>query len=132
MKHNYQVQVANHGLEAIEYLETTNWWRGNETGKQLDVVLMDLEMPVMDGVSCARKIRELQREGTITHHIPLIAVTANARKEQIESTMEAGMVRSSALSSKELANQAQDDVMTKPFEISQLLRKIERLKTLRT
>ncbi|KAI4256711.1 MAG: hypothetical protein L6R42_006058, partial [Xanthoria sp. 1 TBL-2021] len=49
MKHNYQVQVANHGLEAIEYLETTNRWRGNETGKQVDVVLMDLEMPVMDG-----------------------------------------------------------------------------------
>lgn len=132
MKHNYQVQVANHGLEAIEYLETTNRWRGNETGKQVDVVLMDLEMPVMDGVSCARKIRELQREGTITQHIPLIAVTANARKEQIESTMEAGMVRPSGLSGKELANQAQDDVMTKPFEISQLLPKIERLKTLRT
>ncbi|KAL8750928.1 MAG: hypothetical protein Q9199_006759 [Rusavskia elegans] len=132
MKHNYQVQVANHGLEAIEYLETTNQWRGNETGKQVDVVLMDLEMPVMDGISCARKIRELQREGTITQHIPLIAVTANARKEQIESTMEAGMVRPNGLSSKELANQAQDDVMTKPFEISQLLPKIERLKTLRT
>ena len=94
-QHNCQVQVANHGLEAIEYLETTNRWYGNETGKQLDVVLMDLEMPVMDGLTCARKIRQLQREGTIRQHVPLIAVTANARKEQIDSTIEAGMVRQS-------------------------------------
>ncbi|KAL8734588.1 MAG: hypothetical protein Q9166_001488 [cf. Caloplaca sp. 2 TL-2023] len=93
VRQGYHVEVANHGLEAIEHLKTTDMWSGNHTGKQLDVVLMDLEMPVMDGLTCARKIRELQREGAITQHIPLIAVTANARKEQIETAMEAGMVR---------------------------------------
>ncbi|KAL8846112.1 MAG: hypothetical protein Q9221_008780 [Calogaya cf. arnoldii] len=109
-QHNCQVQVANHGLEAIEYLETTNRWYGNDTGKQLDVVLMDLEMPVMDGLTCARKIRQLQREGTIRQHVPLIAVTANARKEQIDSTIEAGM----------------DDVMTKPFKVGSQLQRVIR------
>ena len=53
---------------------------------------MDLEMPVMDGLTCARQIRELQNQGTLVRHVPIIAVTANARKEQIETSMAAGMV----------------------------------------
>lgn len=92
MKYNFDVQVANHGAEAIEYLKTSKLWIGNYMGRVLDVVLMDLEMPVMDGLTCARKIRELQREGAIAY-VPLIAVTANARKEQINDTLDAGMVR---------------------------------------
>ncbi|KAL8682877.1 MAG: hypothetical protein Q9186_001123 [Xanthomendoza sp. 1 TL-2023] len=93
IKHGYEVQVANHGKEAIEQLKTTNMWVGNDNGNRLDVVLMDLEMPVMDGLTCTRKIRQLQKEGAITQHVPLIAVTANARREQINETLEAGMVR---------------------------------------
>lgn len=46
----------------------------------------------MDGLTCARRIRELQTEGTLTAHVPLIAVTANARKEQIATSISAGMV----------------------------------------
>lgn len=49
-------------------------------------------MPVMDGLTCARKIRELEAEGTIVKHVPIIAVTANARLEQIETAITAGMV----------------------------------------
>lgn len=87
------VHVANHGLEALENLEKSNLWKNNVDGHALDVVLMDLEMPVMDGLTCARRIRELQTDGSIITHVPLIAVTANARKEQIETSMAAGMVR---------------------------------------
>lgn len=61
-------------------------------GEKLDVVLLDLEMPVMDGLTCVRRIRELQVEGKIADHIPVIAVTANARKDQIMTSYEAGMV----------------------------------------
>ena len=50
-------------------------------------------MPIMDGLTCARRIRELQAQGTLIRHVPIIAVTANARKEQIETSMAAGMVR---------------------------------------
>ena len=53
---------------------------------------MDLEMPVMDGLTCARKIRQLERDGDIVRHVPIIAVTANARLEQINTAVEAGMV----------------------------------------
>ena len=87
------VHVANHGEEALAFLQTSALWRDNPTGQPLDIVLMDLEMPVMDGLTCSRRIRELQAEGVLVRHVPLIAVTANARKEQIETTVAAGMVR---------------------------------------
>ncbi len=92
MKAGCVVHVANHGVEALEFLEKSRLWRDNPEGYALDIVLMDLEMPVMDGLTCARRIRELQTEGTLMAHVPLIAVTANARKEQIATSISAGMV----------------------------------------
>ena len=58
-------------------------------------------MPIMDGLTCARKIRELQAQGTLIRHVPIIAVTANARKEQIQTSMAAGMVRCLSVPNKE-------------------------------
>ena len=58
-------------------------------------------MPIMDGLTCARQIRELQVQGTLIRHVPIIAVTANARKEQIETSMAAGMVRCLSVYDKE-------------------------------
>jgi CheY-like chemotaxis protein len=52
---------------------------------------MDLEMPVMDGLTCVRKIREMEAEGLIAGRIPIIAVTANARGEQIVAAKDSGM-----------------------------------------
>lgn len=86
------VHVANHGQEALDFMQSSNLWTNNPGGKAVDVVLMDLEMPIMDGLTCARRIRELQGKGTLIRHVPLIAVTANARKEQIETSLGAGMV----------------------------------------
>lgn len=87
------VYVANHGGECLELLEKSTYWVGRETdGLEVTVILMDLEMPVMDGLTCARRIRELQREGCVVRHVPIIAVSANARIEQIDSALEAGMV----------------------------------------
>ncbi|KAI9731534.1 MAG: hypothetical protein M1834_004654 [Cirrosporium novae-zelandiae] len=107
-----EVYVANHGGEALDKLEMSRYWRGNEEkGLDLGVILMDLEMPVMDGLTCARKIRSLQKDGTLVGHVPIIAVTANARSGQIQTAMEAGM----------------DDVVSKPFRIPDLIPKIEEL-----
>lgn len=86
------VHVANHGEEALARLEESKLWMGNSNGIELEIVLMDLEMPVMDGLTCARQIRILQQKGMLVRHVPLIAVTANAREEQIEISMAAGMV----------------------------------------
>ncbi|OAA44548.1 ethylene receptor [Beauveria brongniartii RCEF 3172] len=104
--------VANHGQEALETLQKSRFWTGNESdGVDISVILMDLEMPVMDGVTCARRIRALEREGTITKHIPIIAVTAYARPEQIANAKAAGI----------------DDVISKPFRIPELLPRIDEL-----
>jgi CheY-like chemotaxis protein len=89
----FMTELANHGGEALEFLKTTRFWSGLEKdGTELAVILMDLEMPVMDGLTCARTIRDFEADGTIVKHVPIIAVTANARLEQIETAISAGMV----------------------------------------
>ncbi|CAI4218611.1 unnamed protein product [Parascedosporium putredinis] len=104
--------VANHGGEALERIKNSRFWKGKERdGGNISVILMDLEMPVMDGMTCTRRIRELQRDGTITAHIPIIAVTAYARPQQIESAKSAGV----------------DDVISKPFRLPELIPKIQEL-----
>lgn len=50
-------------------------------------------MPVMDGLTAVRQIRDLQKKGLLCDHVPTIAVTANARPDQIKTAMDAGMVR---------------------------------------
>ena len=46
----------------------------------------------MDGITAVKRIRELQAEGSIIRHLPVIAVTANARSDQINLSLGAGMV----------------------------------------
>ncbi|KAH7383344.1 hypothetical protein BKA66DRAFT_492648 [Pyrenochaeta sp. MPI-SDFR-AT-0127] len=99
-----QVAVANHGVEALAYLHSTNYCVENESANVLSIVLMDWEMPVMDGLACVRSIRQLQKEGIVHGHVPVIAVTANVRSEQVEVALRAGM----------------DDVISKPFRIPEL------------
>jgi PAS domain S-box-containing protein len=118
------VSVANHGQEAIDQIMTSQYWAANAapngapappgssgvaTTMTIDVVLMDLEMPVMDGQTCARKLREMQAQGKINGHIPVIAVTANAREEQILMARQSGI----------------DDVVSKPFRIKELVPKMK-------
>jgi CheY-like chemotaxis protein len=91
-KSGHFVSVANHGEEALEFIRGSEFWLEEGGGVRLSVVLMDLEMPVMDGITCVKRIRELQRIGLIRGHVPVIAVTANARKDQIMMSMNAGMV----------------------------------------
>ncbi|KAH9818147.1 Motif C-terminal to PAS motifs [Teratosphaeria destructans] len=109
------VHLANHGGEALEKLKQSTYWAGDGSLAAeklgLDIILMDLEMPVMDGLTCTRRIRELELEGKLTGHVPIIAVTANARAEQVKTALEAGM----------------DDVVSKPFRIPELVPKIGEL-----
>lgn len=89
----FMTELANHGGEALEFLKTSRFWLGHEEdGVELSAILMDLEMPVMDGLTCARTIRNFEADGTIVKHVPIIAVTANARLEQIETAISTGMV----------------------------------------
>jgi CheY-like chemotaxis protein len=53
-------------------------------------------MPVMDGLTCVRKIRAMEGEGLVKKHLPIIAVTANARGGQIAAARDSGMVSPSS------------------------------------
>lgn len=89
----YQVTTAIHGEEALRILKTSTWWQGNATkdDKQFpdtkdvrprfSIILCDLEMPVMDGITCVRQIRRWQQEGLLYANISVVAVTGNARAE---------------------------------------------------
>ncbi len=98
-KLGYQVEVARNGKEAIESLVRTNY----------DAVLMDCEMPVMDGYEASRCIREGELKGS--RRMPIIALTGNASPEDAQRCKEAGM----------------DDVVTKPVTLGTLRTTLERL-----
>jgi CheY-like chemotaxis protein len=83
-----KVYTANHGLEALDILSTTTLCGGNVP---LSIILLDVEMPIMDGLTCARRVRELEELKEITKHVPICGITANARTSQIDSCIDAGM-----------------------------------------
>ena len=88
------VHVANHGGECLDRLRKSTFWKDNgRDGLEISVILMDQEMPVMDGLTCTKEIRKLEENGEVISHVPIIAVTANARSEQIDTAMDIGMVR---------------------------------------
>jgi signal transduction histidine kinase/CheY-like chemotaxis protein len=84
------VLVANHGLEAIDQISGSKF--GGNPKRDLSIVLLDWEMPVMDGLSCIRRIRELENVGKLTGRVPVIGITANARTAQLDQAKDAGMV----------------------------------------
>jgi two-component system, sensor histidine kinase and response regulator len=73
------VTIANHGAEALERLAESTF----------DAVLMDCQMPVMDGFSATRRIRELERQSG--RRMPIIALTANVMSEDRDNCIAAGM-----------------------------------------
>lgn len=77
-----QVTKMWNGLEAVQAFE--------KSGKnEYDAILMDLMMPIMDGLTATKRIRQLAREDA--KHIPIIAMTANAFSDDIEQCKESGM-----------------------------------------
>ena len=91
----HEVDTAGNGVQALEAVQA----------KTYDLVLMDIQMPVMDGVSATQKIRELDHP---TSRVPIIAITANVLPHQIKAFGEAGI----------------DDHIGKPFRKENLLQKV--------
>jgi CheY-like chemotaxis protein len=73
------LSFAGHGEEALALLNAA----------EFDIVLMDLQMPVMDGLTATRRIRQIERERG-RRAIPIIALSANARPQDIKASIEAG------------------------------------------
>ncbi|MGB5605808.1 MAG: response regulator, partial [Gammaproteobacteria bacterium] len=96
-KLGYGFRVVNNGKEAIEKVER----------ERFNLVLMDCQMPVMDGYTATRKIRDTESGD---QHLPVIALTANAMAGDADKCFSAGM----------------DDYLAKPFEIDDLSDKLNK------
>lgn len=86
-----EVNVVGDGKQAVDAFEHNKY----------GFILMDMQMPVMDGLEATQRIRKLEGEGRRT---PIVALTANAMMGTLEKCLEAGM----------------DDYLTKPLDISRL------------
>ena len=94
--HGFEVTIAQNGLEAIDILKLND-------PEKYNLILMDIQMPIMDGYEATRRIKKMKNK-TI-RNIPIVAMTANAFDEDIKESLEAGMV----------------DHLSKPFEIKKLI-----------
>jgi signal transduction histidine kinase/CheY-like chemotaxis protein len=101
LKGGFEVIHAEDGQQAIDLFQA-------EQGR-FDVILMDMQMPVMGGLEATQKIRA-HEANTLGGRIPIIALTANAFESDRESCIASGM----------------DDFLTKPIKANQLLITVER------
>jgi CheY-like chemotaxis protein len=95
----HSIETASNGKEALDKFGTTSF----------DLILMDIQMPVMSGLVAAEKIREL--ESNTDSHVPIIAITANAMIGDKEKCLSAGI----------------DDYISKPFQPAALIDKIKKI-----
>jgi len=96
-----ECRIAANGQEAVQAV----------AAERFDLVLMDCQMPTMDGFEATRRIRQLESEGKLTGHMPIVALTANAIRGDRERCLDAGM----------------DGYLSKPFDPDQLLSAIAEL-----
>lgn len=96
-KAGYPVDVVDNGFKAVEAVFSQSY----------SVVLMDVQMPELDGLAASRLIRQREKPG---QHIPIVALTAHAMQGDREMCLEAGM----------------DDYLAKPLQREELLRVLER------
>lgn len=94
----HSIDTASNGKEALDKFGTNSY----------DLILMDIQMPVMSGLVAAEKIRAL--ESSTNTHVPIIAITANAMLGDKEKCISSGI----------------DDYISKPFQPSALLDKIKK------
>jgi signal transduction histidine kinase/DNA-binding response OmpR family regulator len=91
-KRGHRVAIAENGQEALRMLEKESY----------DLVLMDVQMPVMDGLEATAKLRESEKNSD--RHLPVVALTARAMKGDVELCLSAGM----------------DDYLVKPIRVPDL------------
>ena len=92
-KAGFNIECVNNGKEALEAHKKNSY----------DMILMDVQMPVMDGLSAASEIRKFELE--LNRHTPIVALTAHAMSGDKEKCLAAGM----------------DDYLTKPINTNKLI-----------
>ncbi|MCC6659762.1 MAG: response regulator [Phycisphaerales bacterium] len=97
----YECRVVSNGREALEALSS----------REFDLVIMDCQMPEMDGFEAASAIRDRERADGAERRVPIVALTANAMKGDRERCLAAGM----------------DDYCSKPIDAARFLETLDRL-----
>ena len=98
-----EIEVAENGVEAIQALDNAD-----KNNAQFDVVLMDIHMPIMDGIEATLAIRGSQKDYT---NIPIIALTADPQYQQRRLCKNIGM----------------DDALAKPIKLTEVLGALDRV-----
>jgi protein-histidine pros-kinase len=103
-KHGYQVTIAGDGVHAVEAF----------IAGRFDAVLMDMQMPRLDGIAATARIREFEVSQSARdageRRVPIIALTANAFAEDRQRCLNAGM----------------DDFLSKPFKADEVFATLDR------
>ncbi|KAF8603037.1 hypothetical protein BDV93DRAFT_607104 [Ceratobasidium sp. AG-I] len=99
--------LASNGAEAVNAVieAESSKHQATDVKSRFDVILMDLQMPVMDGFAATKEIRRLEAVGPLSTRHFIIAVTGNARSEQVQSAWDSGV----------------DKVMIKPYNLDELV-----------
>lgn len=93
---NYQITSVKNGEQVLEKLKEESF----------DLILMDINMPVMDGIECTKRVRALSDE--TKKNIPIVAITGNARNYSMEEFVSNGI----------------NDFIPKPLNFDQLVEKV--------
>ncbi|MBN2166672.1 MAG: response regulator [Marinilabiliaceae bacterium] len=100
---NYNIDIANNGKEALDKVKYNRY----------DLIIMDLMMPVMDGLEASVKIREFEKG--LNRHTKIIGLTANTFDADREKCLAHGM----------------DEYMSKPFDLDTFMKIIENLEIIK-
>lgn len=98
---NYEISSVKNGQQVLDILQS----------EPFDIILMDINMPVMDGIECTEKIRSL--DDPEISKIPIIAITGNARNLSLEEYREIGI----------------NELLQKPLNFDQLVNLVKKLTT---
>lgn len=96
---NFEIHSVKNGQQVLDALEKEDF----------DILLLDINMPVMDGMECAKAVRALKDENKAK--LPMIAITGNARNYSMEDFKEAGF----------------DDMLAKPLNFDALVAQVKAL-----
>ena len=96
---NYEISSVKNGQQVLDAIAKESY----------DIILMDINMPVMDGIECTEKIRSL--EDPVKAQIPIIAITGNARNLSLEEYREIGI----------------NELLQKPLNFDQLVTMVRNL-----
>ncbi|WP_223033741.1 ATP-binding protein [Hanstruepera marina] len=95
---NFTLKKAKNGQEVLELFKLNTF----------DIILMDMHMPVLNGIEATIEIRKIESSNNVTKHIPILAMTANIVKSELDKCIESGM----------------NAVIPKPYKPEQLLVKL--------